>query len=77
MGFAQPSWSGERGQRILQRTSEIWGWAPTGEGFDGRGAGYTSVKSVGWGKGVGGGGGGVGACGRGREIPFWSSPLSS
>ena len=49
MGFAQPSSLGERGQRILQRTSEIWGWVPTREGSDGKGAGYTSVKSVGLG----------------------------
>ena len=56
MGFAQPSSLGERGQRILQRTSEIWGWEPTREGSDGRGAEYTNVKTRGPVQGKGGGG---------------------
>lgn len=29
-----------------------------------------------WGKGMGGGGGGAGVWGGGRELPFWSSPVS-
>ena len=80
MGFAQPSSLGERGQRILQRTSEIWGWEPTREGSDGRGAEYTSVKTMGPVRGKRGSGVELGVWGcveLGRELHFWSSPLSS